>query len=576
MTAYLVLASLALLLLALLSGRVIPALAFAGCALGFHATGLVDQAGLLASFANPALAALLALLLVSIALERSPLLDSVAARLLQGRPTLAVLRLTGLAALLSAFVNNTAVVSALLGPIARQRAVPPSRVLLPLSYAALLGGITTLVGTSTNLVVHSLAVEAGLPGIEMFQLAWAGVPMALVCLGVLAMASRWLPLREHSAPDGVQRYFLEALVTSGSPLAGRSIEQNHLRKLDGLFLLELVRGSRLISPVAPSEVLQQDDRLIFAGEVAKVSSLQALNGLQFFGHPANELLRSNLVEAVITSSSELVHQTLRQIDFRTTFGAGVVGIRRGDQQLSGQLGRIVLRAGDCLLLATGPDFGRHRNLDRNLVVISGTPIRPRLTPTQNRVALAGFASVVALAALGWVPLLTGLLVLLGAFLATGLVTAGEIRRRFPFELALIVGSALVIARVMESSGAAALIARAIHTAFEAQGVWGAFIGVYLATLVLTEVITNSAAAALGFPIALAAARAYGADPTPFVLAVCYAAGGGFLIPFGYQTHLMVFSTGRYRLQDFLRIGLPVSVAYSATALALVPMWFPFS
>ncbi|NMG47283.1 SLC13 family permease [Azoarcus communis] len=575
MTAYFVLASIGVLLVVLVSGRVAPAPLFVSWAVGFHLLGLVDQRVMLASYANPALATLVVLLLVSLALEKSPVLDRVSDALLKGRQGFAVFRLSGLTAMLSAFLNNTAVVGALLGVIARQKHIAPSRLLIPLSYAAVLGGVTTLVGTSTNLVVNSFAVEAGLPPIGMFDLAWAGVPIALACIAVLVVSSRLLPEHSVDLKASIQRYVLEARVMEDSPLAGKTIEQNRMRGLDGLFLLEIERQGRLISPVGPDEVLEYGDLLIFTGEVDKVSSLRQFVGLQVFGNGADVLLRSNLVEVVVTGESELINRTLRQVDFRTMFDAGVVGIRRGEREIRGQLGRVSIRAGDCLLLAVGGDFAQHRNLDRNFVIFSGAPIRPRFTPLQSRMALGGFGTVILLSALEWLSLFSGLLILAAGLLMTKMLTMGEIRRRFPFELVLVIGSALTIARVLEATGAAALVADAIQVVFAGYGVWGAFIGVYLLTLVLTEVVTNNAAAALAFPIALAAARSFGVDPTPFVLIVCYGASACFLIPFGYQTHLMVFSPGRYRVIDFVKVGLPISLVYSIVALLAVPFFFPF-
>lgn len=575
MTAYFVLASIGVLLVVLVSGRVAPAPLFVSWAVGFHLLGLVDQRVMLASYANPALATLVVLLLVSLALEKSPVLDRVSDALLKGRQGFAVFRLSGLTAMLSAFLNNTAVVGALLGVIARQKHIAPSRLLIPLSYASVLGGVTTLVGTSTNLVVNSFAVEAGLPPIGMFDLAWAGVPIALACIAVLVVSSRLLPEHSVDLKASIQRYVLEARVMEDSPLAGKTIEQNRMRGLDGLFLLEIERQGRLISPVGPDEVLEHGDLLIFTGEVDKVSSLRQFAGLQVFGNGADVLLRSNLVEVVVTGESELINRTLRQVDFRTMFDAGVVGIRRGEREIRGQLGRVSIRAGDCLLLAVGGDFAQHRNLDRNFVIFSGAPIRPRLTPLQSRMALGGFGTVILLSALEWLSLFSGLLILAAGLLMTKMLTMGEIRRRFPFELVLVIGSALTIARVLEATGAAALVADAIQVVFAGYGVWGAFVGIYLLTLVLTEVVTNNAAAALAFPIALAAARSFGVDPTPFVLIVCYGASACFLIPFGYQTHLMVFSPGRYRVIDFVKVGLPISLVYSIVALLAVPFFFPF-
>lgn len=575
MTAYLVLGSIVVLLGLLVHGRVSPAILFSAWAGSFTLLGLNTQQALLSSFSNPALATLILLLLVSLALERSPLLDRLSAALLKGSPERATLRLSTFAATLSAFMNNTAVVGALLGTVSRQRVHAPSRLLLPLSYASILGGITTLVGTSTNLVVNSFAVEAGLPALQMFQFSLVGVPVALACILVLSLSARLLPAHGASTQEAGTAYFLEARVTPGSPLAGNSIEQNRMRNLDGLFLLELERDGQLISPVGPNEVLRVGDTLVFTGEINKVQALQRFPGLQVFGTRADALLNSNLVEVVISSQSELAQRTLREVDFRTMFDAGVVGIRRGDKRITGQLGRIPLRVGDNLLLAAGPDFMHHRNLDRNFHILNGTVVRPRLTSTQSTAALGGFAAVIALSALEWVPLFNGLLVLMAALLASRILTLGEMRRRFPFELLLVIGSALTIAKVIESSGAAALMAGWIRLGFADYGTLGALVGVYLITLVLTELVTNNAAAALAFPIALTTARAFDADPTPFVMIVAYGASASFIIPFGYQTHLMVYSAGRYRMRDFVKVGLPLSLVYSLGVLILVPLAFPF-
>ncbi|MGR7921024.1 SLC13 family permease [Zobellella denitrificans] len=363
MTAWLVLMSVGALLVLLVQGRLAPAVLFGSWAVGYLLLGVVEQQALLSSFSNPALITLLILMLVSLALERSPLLDRFSNALLAGNETLGSLRLMGVTAVLSAFLNNTAVVGSLLGVISRQRHIPASRLLIPLSYASILGGITTLIGTSTNLVVNSFVVNAGLPALGMFEFAWVGVPVALFCLAGLLFSARLLPRNSLQDREVSQAYFLEARVMPGSPLSGRSIEQNRLRSLDGLFLLEIVRQERLISPVSPEEVLMADDILVFTGEVEKVQALQRFAGLQLFGNGADDLLASNLVEVVISNESELAKRTLQEVDFRTMFNAGVVGIRRGERRLTGQLGQIPLKVGDSLLLAVGPDFMQHPGQD---------------------------------------------------------------------------------------------------------------------------------------------------------------------------------------------------------------------
>lgn len=447
---------------------------------------------------------------------------------------------------------------------------------IPLSYASLFGGIITLVGTSTNLVVNSFTVGAGLPALGMFQFAWVGLPTALICILVLSLSSRLLP--DNLTADeksSSQRYFLEAQVQQESPLVGKTIEQNRLRRLDGLFLVEILRERRLISPVSPEEVVLAGDVLIFSGETEKVQTLKQFEGLAVFGAHAPQLLHSNLVEVIISNESELANRTLRDVDFRTMFDAGVVGIRRGDRQLRGQLGQITLHVGDSLLLAVGPDFKQHRNIDRNFHVLDDTLQRPVLNTVQSAFTMSGFAAVILLSALEWVPLFSGLLVLLTILLITRILTLSELRRRFPFELMIIIASALSVAHALDASGAADLIANAMRSAFDVYGVTGAFIGVYLITLVLTELITNNAAAALAFPIALSTAKAFGVDPTPFIMVIAYAASACFMFPFGYQTHLMVYSPGRYRVKDFFKVGFPITIVYSLCILILVPIFFPF-
>ncbi|MGQ7287671.1 SLC13 family permease [Vreelandella venusta] len=575
MTPWAVLLSIAVLLMVLISGKVKPAIAFVTLAGLFMLCGFVDTSTLLMQYTNPALATLLLLLLVSLALERSPLLDWLSRHLLKGHPRLATARLMGSTAVLSAFLNNTAVVAAFLGAISRQQRIAPSRLLIPLSYASILGGITTLVGTSTNLVVNSFNLSASGNELGMFQFSLVGVPVALITLCILLWRANALPHHRLEDTDEKLSYFLAADVEADSPMIGKSIEENGLRSLNGLYLLEIERQGRLISPVAPNERLQAADTLVFTGEVSKVQALQRFPGLNLFGHQVNNLLATNLVEVVISHESGLSSKTLQDVDFRSMFSAGVVGIRRGGKRLEGQLGKIPLRVGDCLLLAVSADFRQHRNIDRNFHLLSGSFTRPQLTRKESIMTLGGFAVVIALATANLLPLFHGLLLLLGGLLLLKVISLAELRRRFPFELWLIIGSALGIAQALENSGAAAVLAGGMQWMFSGYGIYAAFIGCYLLTLLLTETVTNNAAAALAFPIAWSTAQAFGADPLPFVMAVAYGASACFLIPFGYQTHLMVYSPGRYKVTDFFKIGLPVSITYSAAVLVITPMVFPF-
>jgi di/tricarboxylate transporter len=575
MTDWFVLVSIVGLVAVLVSGFIRPAVAFVSLAGSYLIFGLVSTDVLLAQYTNPALATLLLLLLVSLALERTPLLDWLSQRILLGSETMSTARLMAVSGVLSAFLNNTAVVAAFLGSITRQKKIAPSRLLIPLSYASILGGITTLVGTSTNLVVNSFAYSSTGRELGVFSFSLVGIPVALSAFVATLWSASRLPRNAPENQDETLSYFLAAEVQKGSDLIGKSIEDNKLRNLDGLYLLEIERDGRLISPVRPAEVLKEGDTLVFTGEVGKVQVLQLFAGLRLFGNPANDLLATNLIEVVVSHESELIDKTLQLVDFRSMFDAGVVGIRRGEKRLEGQLGQIPLRAGDCLVLAVGNDFRQHRNIERNFHLLSGSFKRPPLSIGKSFFTLSSFAVVISLASLGLLSLFHGLLLMLGGLLLARILTPSELRRRFPFDLWLIIGSALAIAQGMQLSGAASLIAQGMQWITAGNGVYAAFIACYLLTLLLTEAVTNNAAAALAFPVAYTTALALGADPMPFIMAVAYGASACFLMPYGYQTHLMVYSSGRYQAKDFLQAGWPVSLVYSVVVLVITPIVFPF-
>jgi di/tricarboxylate transporter len=516
------------------------------------------------------------LLLVSLVLERSPVLDHVSGALLRGSQGWAIFRFASVTCLFSAFLNNTAVVGALLGVVTRQRHHPASKLLIPLSYAAVFGGVTTLIGTSTNLVVSSFMVNAGLPPLGMFDPIWVGVPVALVCLVVMSLGARLLPAHDANSREAQLAYFLEARVEPGSAMAGRSIEQNRLRSLDGLFLLEIVRDGRLISPVTPAEVLEVGDVLIFTGEIDKVQALQRFDGLQVFGVEADSLLRSNLVEVVVLQPVRTgqPHAARRRFPHHVRRRRGRHPPRRQAAHRAARAHSAARRRQPAARRRPGfqpapqprPQFSRAGRLAR----------APAPDPAAEPAHAGRLRTGVRPAAIGVLSLFSGLMLLMAALLLGRLLTLGEMRRRFPFDLVLVIGSALTIAQVLESSGAAALVAGAVRSVFDGHGAWGTLIGVYLLTVLLTELVTNNAAAALAFPIAISTARALDVDPMPFVMVVLYGASACFIVPFGYQTHLMVYSPGRYRMLDFVRAGLPVSIAYGCTVLLLVPVFFPFT
>ncbi|WP_444939897.1 SLC13 family permease [Microbulbifer sp. ZKSA004] len=550
-----------------------PSLIFASAAGACFLTGLVPAEIVLQKGSNPGLVTLVVLLLVSLGLERTRWLRVVSGGLIKGSLRASLLRLSAATALSSAFLNNTAVVAALASSVKGQRRLPPAKLLIPLSYAAILGGTLTLIGTSTNLIVNSFVLDRGLPSLDFFAFVPVGLAATLVGLSVLLLCNRLLP--EGSVTDEpVTEYLLEAEVIEGSPLDGKSVEQNHLRNLETFYLIEIVRGDQVISPVGPSEVIRCGDKLIFSGDVRDLGRLQDIEGLRLFALE-DEKLDLNLTEVVLTPSSSILGQSLKSCNFRTRFDAAVVAMRRGGDRLSGKLGEVELRAGDALLLAVGPDFRHHLNIDKNFYVISGTEVRRDLSRRDNWLLGLGFTAVVAGAALGHFSLLKGLVVLLGGMIALGIVSTTELQRRFPFQIWLIIASALVLAEAFAGSGLADVLAEGLKGLLADWGPMAGFVGIFILTLVLTELMTNNAAAALTFPLAWSLADSFGVSWMPFVMAVAYGASASFLTPFGYQTNLIVQNLGGYHLRDFLRAGLPLTIAYSLVVLLLLPIVFPF-
>lgn len=573
-----VFATLALLIGALVSGRVRPVLTFMGALGVFVALGLIELESALANVINPSLVTLVLLILISLALQKTPFVSGLGDRLLQGSYGRGVCQLFGVVCSASAVVNNTAVVASLISTVSRNRQFVASRVLLPLSYASIFGGGLTLIGSSTNMIVNSLAIQEGYGALGFFTITPLGLVMAGVgCLMTVLLGYRFLPERKMAARD-LQNYFVEARIADDSPLVGKSILDNGLRHLGRLFLVEVVRNGELISPVAPGERLFAGDVLVFSGDVSAVPLLKKFPGLKLFhgSHDSDsDPLLNNLAEAYISHQSVLVGKTLREINFRTQFDAAVVAIRRGSERLKGSLGNIILHTGDSLVLAVGEDFSQHSNLERNFYLINGIEVEHALSPIHSALVLIGFLLTLGLSVSGVLPLMEGLVFLLGGLIVTKVLTLEEIRRRFPFEMLAIVAATLGIAQVIISTGVAGSIASAINSVFGQWGVYGALIGVYLLALLFTEVINNNAAAALVFPIAMEMASRWEAEPLPFIIALIFGASASFISPFGYQTNLMVYSAGNYRVQDFVRVGLPLSVFYSVCVLALIPLFFPF-
>ncbi|CAM3842163.1 SLC13 family permease [Vibrio aquimaris] len=568
-----VLAVLLGIVISLIATRVKPSFIFAGAAFVAFLAGRIELGDVATNFTNSSLLTLVLLILASSALEKTRLVSWVSRSLSSGKLATVIAKLGLSTALLSSFTNNTAVVVALIGAIKRNQTHAPSKLLIPLSYAAILGGTLTLIGTSTNLIINSFVEDAGLPSLGFFTPTAIGLVVLVAGLLILIPLSYFLPSNDQLQEEELP-YFLEAIVEPNSHLVGNSISDNKLRDLRKLFLAEVIRDGEVMPSVEPDFVLQANDRLLFCGDIESVTTLQEIQGLRLFGQ--HHLNGQSLVEVVVSSSASLCSKTLKSSEFRERFDAVVVAIRRGHERLRGGLGNIELNAGDTLVLVPGKRFEQERQTQsKEFVLVNALDSSARLDSRKSRIVLLGFISVIVAALLGEFPLIKGLSLFLLASLFSGVVQLGELRRRFPVDIVVIVGSALSIAQLMLSSGLSASLGNVFIETFNGWGAFGAMVATYFFTLILTELVTNNAAAALAFPLGYSMALGYGVDPMPFIMAVLFGASASFVSPYGYQTNLLVYSLGQYTLADYMRVGLPVSLVYSLLVLALIPRFFPF-
>lgn len=553
--------------------RLNPAWLFVGAIGSSYLAGLIDLESMLVNYTNPSLITLVLLILVSIAIEKTTLIQKLAQSLSSGSLVKSVTKLGLSTAFLSSFTNNTAVVASLITAIKDNPNHSPSKLLLPLSYTAILGGTITLIGTSTNLIVNGFAVDAGMAPLGFFDFTLVGLGALSVGLITILVMLKYLPDNGKSDQEVVP-FYLEGKVQAGSKLIGRTVEENGLRELKDLFLGEIIRDNQRICAVTPQQIIKQNDILLFVGDIKSVPLLTRFDGLKVV-HDNHQKDIEHLVEVVVSQSSKFIGKTVKEARFREQFHAAVIAIRRGHDRLQGGLGQVRLQAGDSLILAPGKNFYSLPNLKREFVYISGFDLQTHLAPKQSNIVLLSFAAVLGLSIIGLVPLVKGLLVLLIGLMLCGTIKLSEVKRRFPIELLAVVGSAIGLAKLMIGTGLAGQISAAMFVVLGDFGPYSAFIAIFLMTVLFTELITNNAAAALSFPVAYSLAVGFNVDPLPFIMAVAFGASASFISPFGYQTNLMVYSAGNYRLKDYVVMGLPLSIIYSITVLTLIPLVFPF-
>ena len=488
-------------------------------------------------------------------------------------------------AAVSAFTNNTPLVAMLIPAVrswTEKHGLSPSKFLLPVSYAAILGGMCTLIGTSTILIVHGLLIESGQPGFGFFEVATVGAPVALVgLLFLIAAGPRLLPDRKEpmvELGERVREFVIELKVTPEYRNIGKTIEEAGLRHLKGLFLFQIERNGQVIAPAGPDERIQEGDRLFFTGLPKTILELQKTPGLQLVKDSSFDLKQydSDTVqtfEAVVSHSSPLVGKNVRESNFRAKYGAVIIAIHRNGERIRSKIGDVVLRPGDTLLLLADRDFMKHWYHSDDFYLISSSAVVPSKPRWQAYLAGSIFAGMVVLAATKLLPLVAAASGAALLMVLSGSISRAEARRTVDWRVLIAIASAFGIAAAIRNSGLADLLARGIGELQQSLGAFGAVVGVYAVTSLANTVITSNATAALLFPVAFSSALLAGAPVRPFAILVAIAAAASFATPISYQTNLMVYGPGGYKFRDYLRIGIPMQVLTGLVAIVLVALLY---
>ncbi len=548
--------------------------------------GILNLKDGFAGFSNTGMLTVGVLFVVVTGLRETGGIDWIAQRLL-GRPKgtrSALSRIILPVCGFSAFLNNTPVVAMMIPAVsdwAKRLHISPSKLMIPLSYAAILGGTCSLIGTSTNLVVNGLVIGGGGQTLGMFDITRIGLPAVIVGATFLILLGPKL-LPQHGAVraalEDARQYTLELLLPKGSAMADKTIEQAGLRNLPGCFLVDIERGGQPMGGVGPQTTLREGDRLLFAGVVDAIRDLQNMRDLapatdQVFKLDSPRYHR-RLFEAVPSRSNPIIGRTIRNARFRNRYNGVVLAVARDGQRVGGRIGDIEIRPGDTLLIEADEDFANRYRDNRDFLLVSrlegSTPRRHTRAP----VAFLILAAMVAAATIGWLDMLQAALLAAGLMIMTRCCTVTEARQSVDWSVLIVIAAALGLGKALEVSGAAGSIAGGLLSLAGAHP-WLVLLVIYAVTSLLTEVITNNAAVVLTFPIAHAAATEMGVNFAPFIFAIMMAGSASFATPLGYQTNMMVYGPGGYSFGDFLRIGVPMNVLMCVTCVTLIPFIWPF-
>jgi di/tricarboxylate transporter len=547
--------------------------------------GIITAQEALAGFSNEGLITVAAMFVVAAGIHASGGVDLLVHHLMGHPKTIrqAQARIVVPVAMLSGFLNNTPLVATMIPAVhtlAKKIDIAPSKLMIPLSYASILGGTLTLIGTSTNLVVNGqYQALTGNPGFSLFSITLIALPVVLVGITfVLWWFPRALPnYRNEPLLDQMREFTLEVAVAHNGPLVERSVQQAGLRNLKRIYLVEIEREGRIITAVTPDEILKGGDRLVFAGDTEAISDLLRINGLvpstqgeepRLTGHMSER----RLVEAVISPHSDCIGETIRESNFRSRYDAVVLAVARNGERVAGNLGSIQLQAGDTLLLEARPAFVSRQRYNKDFLLINDLDSEP---PRHHRayVAWGILLGIITIASFEITSMLNAALLGAAAMILTGCCSASQAQKSLDLGVLITIATSFALGAALKSTGVTAVIAEQVVNLSGGEA-WLILLLTYITISMLTEVISNNAAAVLMLPIVLDMTEKASLNPEPFVFAIMMAASASFATPIGYQTNLMVQGPGNYRFSDFLKVGVPMNIIIGITTVVVITLIYP--
>jgi len=549
--------------------------------------GVISPAEALNGFANEQLAIIVVLLIISDIFSKSSVVNLVFSRLFGDKKKLGSFNLLMMTVVssFSAFFNNTPLV-AMVMPYAKswglKNNVAPSKILIPLSYAAILGGCVTLIGTSTNLVVNGLALDAGFETLSIFDFTIVGLPMLIIGIVYLYFFSnKLLPDHNSNSENGLEalrEFFVETKIKSGAKLIDKTVESAGFRQLKGLYLVEIIRREKSVSPVAPNFLLEEEDTLIFAGETNVVEEISnsdlGLTLPKVVERLAGEKASSN--EIVVSFNSSLIGKQVKETDFRARYDAAIVAIHRNGEKLEGKIGNIELKAGDVLLVFSGSNFISRTKSNRAFYILSHLE-EPELKNV-NKISVIFIALIAAIliSTLTSISLLLSVSCVLLLGIVLKVMPINEIRKGLDFDLIVLIAFGLAFGKAMINSGASIYLADGFMALNNYLSPVFLLMLIFMITNLLAAYITNKAAVAILFPISVSVAQQLGLNPVPFILIVSFGAAANFITPIGYQTNLMVYGSGGYNFKDFMKIGWPLTLIYMLVSALILSYTYQLS